>query len=95
MNWDVVVCFYEIDIGEDFPESKLMCEVGNVPNWILDGDSPSIQNTIVTAGPPSVFFLCTRWRGEFHGLSESRVVPLRCISSNSDLAIRIFSSATR
>ena len=45
-----MVSFYEIDWGEDFTESKLMCEVGNVPNWILVGDSPSIQKTIVTAG---------------------------------------------
>ena len=57
MNWDVVVSFYEIDIGEDFPESKLMCEDGNLRKWILVGDSPCIQNTIVTAGPPAVFFL--------------------------------------
>jgi len=57
MNWDLVVSFYDIECGEDFPESKLMCEVGNLPNWILVGDSPSIQNTIVTAGPPAVFFL--------------------------------------
>ena len=57
MNWDLEVSFYEIDCEEDFPAIKLMCEVGNVPNWTLVGDSPSIQNTIVTAGPPSVFLL--------------------------------------
>jgi len=32
MNWDLVVSFFQIDCGEDFPASKLMCEVGNVPN---------------------------------------------------------------
>ena len=42
MNWDLVVNFYEIDGGEDFPESKMMCEISNVPNCILVGDSPSI-----------------------------------------------------
>ena len=57
MNCDLVVSFYQIDCREDLPESKLMYEVGNVPNWILVGDSPSIQNTIFTAGPPAVFFL--------------------------------------
>jgi hypothetical protein len=57
MNWDLVVSVYQIYCGEDFPASKLMCEVGHVPNGILVGDSPSIQSTIVTTGPPAVFFL--------------------------------------
>jgi hypothetical protein len=57
MNWDLVISFYEIDCGEDFPASKLMCEVGNVPDGILVGGSPSIQSTIVTTGPPAVLFL--------------------------------------
>jgi hypothetical protein len=57
MNWDLVVSFYQIDCGEGFPSSKLMYEVGNVPYGILVGDSPSIQSTIVTTGPPADFFL--------------------------------------
>jgi hypothetical protein len=57
MNWDLVASFYQIDSGEDFPASKLMCEVGNAPNGILVGGSPSIQSPIVTKGPPAVFFL--------------------------------------
>jgi hypothetical protein len=57
MKWNLVVSFYQIDCGEDFPARKLLCEVGNVPNGILFGDSPSIQSTIVTTEPPVVFFL--------------------------------------
>jgi hypothetical protein len=56
MNWNLMVCFHQIYCGEDFPASKL-CEVGNVPNGILVADSPSIQNTIVDTGSPTVFFL--------------------------------------
>ena len=72
-----------------------MCEVGNVPNWILVGDSPNIQNTIVTAGLHLSSFFGTRWLGEVQGLSERRVVPMRGIFSNSDLAIRMRSGASR
>jgi hypothetical protein len=57
MNWDLVVSFYQIDCGEDFPASKLMCEFGNLANGILIGDTPSIQSTIVITGPPTVLFL--------------------------------------
>jgi hypothetical protein len=57
MNWDLVVSFYQIDCGEDFLASKLMCEIGNVPNGILVRDSRSIQSMIVTTGPPAIFFL--------------------------------------
>ena len=61
MNWDLVVSFYQIDCGEVFPARKLMCEVCNVPNRILIGDSHSIR--IVTTGPPAVFFFWDKEEG--------------------------------
>ena len=64
----------------------MMSEVSNVRNWILVGDSPSIQNTIITAVPPA--FLkgrSPRAIGTAGGL-------LRIISSNSDLAIRMLAA---
>jgi len=42
MNWNLMVCFHQIYCGEDFPASKLLCKVGNVPKGKLAGDSPSI-----------------------------------------------------
>ena len=41
MNWNLVICFYQIQCGEDFPTSEL-CKVGNMPNGILVRNGPSV-----------------------------------------------------
>jgi hypothetical protein len=79
MNWDLVVSFYQIYCGEDFPASKLMCKVGNVPNAILVGDNPSILSTIVTTWPPGVFFLGDYAERRSQGYRNAG--PCRCESS--------------
>ena len=56
MNWNLIVCFHQIYCGEDFPASNFLRIVSNVPNGILVGDRPSIQNTIVATDFPAVFF---------------------------------------
>jgi hypothetical protein len=57
MNRNLVVCFYQIFCGENFPATKVVYKVGNVLDGILVGDSPSVQSTIVATGSPPVFFL--------------------------------------
>jgi hypothetical protein len=57
MNWNLVVCFHHIYGEEDFPASKLLCKVGNVPNWMLVEDGPSVQSAIIATGFAAVFFL--------------------------------------
>jgi hypothetical protein len=43
MKWNLAVCFRQIYCGEDSLVSKLLRNVGNVPNGILAGDSRDVQ----------------------------------------------------
>jgi len=42
MNWSLVICFHQIDCGEDFPTGDLLCKVGNMPNGVAVWNGPSV-----------------------------------------------------
>jgi hypothetical protein len=67
MNWNLIVCFHQIDCGEDFPANKLLCEVVNVLNKLLVWDGPRVQITIVATGSLAVFFLANEVDGRSPG----------------------------
>jgi len=42
MNWNLAICFHQIDCGEDFLTDELLCKVGNMPNGISVWNGPSV-----------------------------------------------------
>ena len=89
-----MVCFHQIYCGEDFPASKLLCKIGNVPNEISVGDGPSVQSTIVATGSPPVFFLGDGVEGRITGAIRTPSSAFWSISLNSDFAIQRQSGAS-
>ena len=88
MNWNLMVRFHQIYRGEDFPASKLLLKVGNVPNGILVG-GPPFQNPGYHYRILSNLDYCVASRLQWHDReappsAEGRPhVPCRCTLGRS------------
>ena len=54
----------QINFRKDVSTVQGSCEILNVWDWVLVGDSSIVQCTIIAAGAPITIFSGTMWSGE-------------------------------